>query len=234
MKIRIGICDDSDHDRHYLKSIIKNYFKGREIEPEIVEYGSGEEFFRKPDVEILFLDIEMNALDGIMVKNELQKLKAETRIVFTTSHNDLMRDAFGKQVFGFLVKRVSPKEVEKYLNAILKDLEEENCVLIKGAEKETFVKEKQILYIKAETKYCDIILENQDSMFSDKSIGEWTEELEERGFFLCHRSYLVNLYHLKKIEDDILLSNGEKIPVSRRLKTKVKEAYREYIRKKVR
>ena len=67
MKIRIGICDDSDHDRHYLKSIIKNYFKGREIEPEIVEYGSGEEFFRKPDVEILFLDIEMNALDGIMV-----------------------------------------------------------------------------------------------------------------------------------------------------------------------
>ena len=129
MKIRIGICDDSDHDRHYLKSIIKNYFK--------VEYGSGEEFFRKPDVEILFLDIEMNALDGIMVKNELQKLQAETRIVFTTSHNDLMRDAFGKQVFGFLVKRVSPKEVEKYLNAILKDLEEENCVLIKGAEKET-------------------------------------------------------------------------------------------------
>ena len=72
-----------------------------------------------------------------MVKNELQKLQAETRIVFTTSHNDLMRDAFGKQVFGFLVKRVSPKEVEKYLNAILKDLEEENCVLIKGAEKET-------------------------------------------------------------------------------------------------
>lgn len=42
MKIRIGICDDSDHDRHYLKSIIKNYFKGREIEPEIVEYGSGD------------------------------------------------------------------------------------------------------------------------------------------------------------------------------------------------
>lgn len=104
-------------------------------------------------------------------ENELQKLQAETRIVFTTSHNDLMRDAFGKQVFGFLVKRVSPKEVEKYLNAILKDLEEENCVLIKGAEKETFVKEKQILYIKAETKYCDIILENQDSMFSVKSIG---------------------------------------------------------------
>ena len=90
--------------------------------------------------------------------------------------------------------------------------------------KKTFVKEKQILYIKAETKYCDIILENQDSMFSDKSIGEWTEELEERGFFLCHRSYLVNLYHLKKIEDDILLSNGEKIPVSRRLKTKVKRS----------
>ena len=171
MKIRIGICDDSDHDRHYLKSIIKNYFKGREIEPEIVEYGSGEEFFRKPDVEILFLDIEMNALDGIMVKNELQKLQAETRIVFTTSHNDLMRDAFGKQVFGFLVKRVSPKEVEKYLNAILKDLEEENCVLIKGAEKETFVKEKQILYIKAETKYCDIILENQDSMLHIRRKG---------------------------------------------------------------
>lgn len=234
MKIRIGICDDSDHDRHYLKSIIKNYFKGREIEPEIVEYGSGEDFFQKPDVEILFLDIEMDALNGIMVKNELQKLQAETRILFTTNYCKWMRDAFGKQVFGFLEKPVSPKELEKNLDEILKDLEEEDCVLIKGAEKETFVREKQILYIKAETKYCNIILENQDAMFSDKSIGEWAEELEERGFFLCHRSYLVNLYHLKKIDDGILLSNGEKIPVSRRLKTKVKEAYRDYIRQKAR
>ena len=65
MKIRIAICDDSDHDRHYLKSIIKNYFKGREIEPEIVEYGSGEEFFRKPDVEILFLEQRFMTLGGI-------------------------------------------------------------------------------------------------------------------------------------------------------------------------
>ena len=37
MKIRIGICDDSDHDRHYLKSIIKNYFKGREMEKSFLE-----------------------------------------------------------------------------------------------------------------------------------------------------------------------------------------------------
>lgn len=234
MKIRIGICDDSYRDRHHLKSIIKNYFKGREFEPEIVEYASGEDFFQKPDVEILFLDIEMDALNGIMVKNELQKLQAETRILFTTNYCKWMRDAFGKQVFGFLEKPVSPKELEKNLDEILKDLEEEDCVLIKGAEKETFVREKQILYIKAETKYCNIILENQDAMFSDKSIGEWAEELEERGFFLCHRSYLVNLYHLKKIDDGILLSNGEKIPVSRRLKTKVKEAYRDYIRQKAR
>lgn len=234
MKIRIGICDDSEHDRRYLKSIIRKYFKKRDVELEVVEYDSGEDFFQKPDVDILFLDIEMDVLNGIMVKDELQKLQAEIRILFTTSHCEWMRNAFGKQVFGFLEKPIQYKELEKNLDTILRDIEEENCVLVKGAEKETFVREEKILYIKAETKYCNIILENQDSLFSDKSIGEWTEELEERGFFLCHRSYLVNLYHLKKIDDDILLSNGEKIPVSRRLKTKVKEAYREYIRKKVR
>lgn len=234
MKIRIGICDDSKYDRHYLKRMIKEYFKGRDVEPEIVEYNSGEEFFQKPDVEILFLDIEMDALDGIMVKDELQTLQAETRILFTTSHKEMMRNAFGRQVFGFLEKPIQYKELEKNLDTILKDIEEENFVLIKGAEKEIFVREKRILYIQAETKYCNIILENQDSMFSDKSIGEWAEEIEERGFFLCHRSYLVNLYHLKKIDDDILLSSGERIPVSRRLKTKLKEAYRDYIRKNAR
>ena len=204
MKIRIGICDDSDHDRHYLKSIIKNYFKGREIEPEIVEYGSGEEFFRKPDVEILFLDIEMNALDGIMVKNELQKLQAETRIVFTTSHNDPMRDAFWKAGIWIFSKTRFTERSGKVFKRNSKRFRRRELCSDQRCRKETFVKEKQILYIKAETKYCDIILENQDSMFSDKSIGEWAEELEERGFFLCHRSYLVNLYHLKKIEDDIL------------------------------
>ena len=131
-----------------------------------------------------------------------------------------------------MTKPVSYEKLEKKLEAVLEDIDEENRVMIKGAVEERCVRAEHIVYIKANGKYSDVRLENQEELFSGKNIGTWAKELESMGFFLSHRSYLVNLYHVRRIEDEIVLLNGERVPLSRRAKSGLKTAYREYLRRK--
>lgn len=230
--IRIGICDDSSQDRERLVQFIGEFFGENNSQIELAEYDSGEKFFQGQNVDILFLDIEMAEMDGITIKDRLQKEQINTRIIFITSHVELMEEAFGKQVFGFLCKPVSYKKFKNKFEMVLQDIDEEYQVVLTGAVGESYIDTEQILYIKANGKYSDVELENHEALFSDKGIGTWAKELETRDFFLCHRSYLVNLYWVRKIENDIILLDGEKIPVSRRIKSNLKTAHREYIMRK--
>lgn len=232
--IKIGICDDSLADRERLQESIKRYFLQSDREIEIMEYDSGESFLEKTEADILFLDIEMARVSGIDVKNQLQREQNNIKIIFTTSHGEMMEEAFGKQVFGFLRKPIEYDKLEAKLEMVLEDIDEEYQVMFSGLGEEHCVLKKEILYINASGKYSEIVMENEKKYFSDKSIGEWRKELECRDFFLCHKSYLVNMYHIRQIKDDIVLMDGEKIPMSRRSKKDVKDAYREYIKRKAR
>lgn len=232
--IKVGICDDSVSDRKELLELIERYFAEDSRKTEIVEYDSGEEFFQSGEVDILFLDIEMAKMSGIDVKNRLQREQIRTRIVFITSHDEMMEDAFGKQVFGFLRKPIEYEKLKEKLELVLEDMDEEYQVVFTGLGEEHCVYKNRILYIKANGKYSDIILEKEEKYFSDRSIGEWRKELESRDFFLSHKSYLVNLYHIRQIKDEIILLSGEHVPVSRRMKSATKDAYRNYIRRKAR
>lgn len=231
--IRIGICDDSDYERECLSRYILQYFKSSSYEPELLEYDSGEGFLQNRDADILFLDIEMAELDGIEVKEKLQKEKSKTRIIFITSHSECMAKAFGERVIGFLQKPIEYTEMKEKLEIALKMMDDGYSIIIKGTDKEIVLDTKQILYIKADGKYSDLILETGENIFSDKGIGMWREELNTREFFLCHKSYLVNLYHIQQIGNGIQLSGGIQIPVSKRLKGTLKENYRDYIRQQV-
>lgn len=232
--IKIGICDDFVSDRKELLELIERYFAEDSRKIEIVEYNSGEDFFQSDEVDILFLDIEMARMSGIDVKNKLQKEQMRTRIIFTTSHDEMMEEAFGKQVFGFLRKPIKYEKLREKLELVLEDMDEEYQLIFSGLGEEHCISKREILYIKANGKYSDLISEKGERYFSDKSIGEWREELETRDFFLCHKSYLVNLYHIRQIKDEIILLSGEHVPVSRRMKNATKDAYRNYIRRKAR
>lgn len=232
--IKIGVCDDSEQERKRIIKYLLQYFTEGKYELELAEYESGEKFLQKNEADILFLDIEMDGLNGTEVKEKLQEERAKTRIIFTTSHSECMAQAFGERVIGFLQKPVEYMEMKEKLETALKMIGDGSSIIVKGIDNEILLDTKQILYIKADGKYSDLILETGKSVFSDKGIGSWKEELNTRGFFLCHKSYLVNLYHIQQVGDRIRLSDGIQIPVSKRLKGVLKENYRNYIRQEMR
>lgn len=231
--IKIGICDDEKMSREQLKELLEQFFQENGLSFELWEYESGADFLDCGDeIHLLFLDIEMEGMSGIQLKEELQGREG-MGIIFVTSHMEGMPEAFGRNVYGFLEKPAAVDKLEKYLWRVLKDFEGERMLVIKGFQGDVAVKEKDILYFVSEKKYSRMVGKNGES-FCDIGLQQLEEMLGQKSFFRCHKSYLVNLANISDANQNIRLKNGESIPVSRRKAKELKEAYLEYIIRKAR
>ena len=89
--IKIGICDDEKISREQLKELLEQFFEKNSLGFQLWEYESGADFLeRGEEIHLLFLDIEMNEMSGIQLKEELQGTE-DIRIIFVTSHMEIGR-----------------------------------------------------------------------------------------------------------------------------------------------
>lgn len=233
--LTIAICDDDRAYREETAAYCRQYGEEQKLEYELLTFSSGEEMLEAEQPDILLLDVEMDGIDGLRVKNILQRQKADTRIIFISSHEEAIPEAFGRQVYGFLKKPLDYGEFQKKMNIVLEDLKEQDryvmCDTPEGVRK---ILTNQIQYIKADGAYTRIYLEGEEGyIFSDKSIGAWNAELENWDFGMSHRSYLVNFYYVRSAEKDVLLKNVQRLPLSRRMAKEFQTKYREFIWRKV-
>lgn len=232
--IQIAICDDEKVYRKELEEYCYRYCKERKIEVCCREYASGTELLKDGEADILLLDVEMSGLNGLQIKDILGRERIDTRILFVSSHEEALPEAFGRQVYGFLKKPIDYPELERKLDIVIEDLMERgNYILYESTDGIRKIPTNQILYIQADGKYTKIfLLDEEDYVFSDKSIGVWREELGLNDFGMCHRSYLVNFFYVKRLQTDITLANHQHIPVSRRMEKEFRDNYRAYIWRK--
>ena len=227
--IKVAICDDDKRYQEILRSFCAQFFEER-IPFETVTYDSGTIYLNSSHCEdILLLDIEMEGIDGLAVKELLWEEQSHIRILFVSSHQEAMAEAFGTQVYGFLKKPLQYEQFEKKMQKILTDIKNENkTVVIESGRKDSIVAVNDILYIEAQGKYTYVHLRTgEQPLFDEKSIGIWEELLRTDGFAMSHKSYLVNLSAVQRIAEIALLDTEEYVPVSRRMKKEFEKAYRE-------
>ncbi len=231
--VRIGICDDEQTFREQIKLLLEQISRENGLQYELWEYESGMDFLdRGEEIDLLFLDIEMEGISGIQLKDYLQE-GGDIRIIFVTSHVEGMSEAFGKNVYGFLEKPLDAGKMEKYLLRVWQDIQEERVLVLKGVQGEIAVKEKDIFYFESDKKYSRMV-GREEEFFCDMGLQQLEEILEPKSFFRCHKSYLVNLGNISDANQSIRLKNGESIPVSRRRAKELKDAYLAYIIRKAR
>ena len=232
--INIGICEDEKVCRESIGVLVKQYFQKKGIEYQLREYNCGKLFMAQgADADILILDIEMEGMSGIEIKDSLCKQEKDVRILFVTKQMEVMPDAFGRNVYGFLHKPVELEQLEKYFDRMIEDIEDNSSLVIKSFNREFVIQIKNIYYFVSENKYSHVISKDGD-YFCDKGLGQWEEELKNQSFFRCHKSYLVNFRNIYKIGGSIFMYNGDKIPVSRRKGKELKDLYRDYAVRKAR
>lgn len=221
----IGICDDENVIRDKIEKICINETKKYCEDVVIQKYSDGREVLEK-DFDILILDIEMEDVDGIVVKNYFQKRKKDTIIIFVTSHNEMMSQAFGVNVMGFVAKSYLDNQLQVMLDGAMKRVM--NTVSIEGVDS------RKVCYIQAEHIYNILHLENETEVSVRCSSADLEKMLEVVGFIRVHRTYIINMAYVDHIKDKTVLVNKREILVSARLKSRLRKEYSRYCRENAR
>lgn len=222
--MKIGICDDIGADRARTEAICRSLGYS-----DLYLYSSGEELLQSPDLPsltLLFLDIKMNGISGIEVKNKLELAVPFTFIAFCTIHQDNIRNAFGRNVIFFLPKPLTENEVTKAINKAA--LLSKNFFPIKITDSHTILCQ-DVLYLKAEHKYTIFHTADGKALSSRKPLKEWADTLKNLGFCPISRGVVINLYYYQRQEKQrIYLYDGSSFTISRLYIQALKDANDSY------
>ncbi|MBQ2799916.1 MAG: response regulator transcription factor [Lachnospiraceae bacterium] len=220
----IGICDDQKVYRDYIRKICENIKRESTENWDIVEFTDGLQLLKcSMETDILILDIEMPEVDGIQVKDLFQSRQQNTVIIYVTSHAELMQQAFGIHVLGFVEKENMEFQLPKILKQAF-SLYETNVIVEKKYNS------REICYVEASHVYCCIHMKDSSVGTVRTSMKELEMILEPVGFIKIQRSYMVNMAWVESIKGQtiILKENHGQLPVSYRNRKIVKERYMKY------
>ena len=123
--MNIILCDDERNFAEALREEIKNFFDNKSMQVNITWYGSGEELLKafegeKSDVDLLFMDIDLGAYDGVSIVRGFREQGKSFPVIFLSAMEDRVLDGFEVKAFYFLYKKDYKNRLheilEKYLN----------------------------------------------------------------------------------------------------------------------
>ena len=190
---------------------------------------------------LLFLDIAMPVKNGFDLLKELKEINFE--VIFVTAHNRFMVEAFHFSAIDYLLKPVDEEQLMNAVKRAEKRIEEKTgtknietflhnvrqqyspqtmklCIpSLRGFQ---VVDISEILYAEAAGNYTNFHFGGQKTVCTSRAIHEYETLLEDAGFVRIHKSFLINLLHVKEYirgeGGNVVLSNNEELEVSRRKK----------------
>lgn len=232
--MRIAICDDEKKYREETINCIKEY----NPEFEIVEFEDGSELVKaKEAFDLILLDVEMPQLDGMTAAKQLRRQKVDAEIVFLTSYEKYVYDAFDIRALQFLKKPLEKERLIKVLKTVEDSLAKEERAEFWLDGESCYVKLKDIVYMES---YGDglYIYDHMGLVYEERrgTIKKWAEKLEGKGFVQIHRTYLISMFYVERFGSDEVKLKGieKKLAVSRRYAPGFKEAFLEFVNRHAR
>lgn len=232
--LKIAICDDEKYYRDEIKKAINGILEERGLRYELDVFVSGISFLERADnavrYDIVFMDINMEGIDGIETAMEIRKFHAQMYIVFVTAYIDYVLEGYKVNAVRYIMKDLLKASVRECMCAILEkmELQSVNFSFLEG-EKSLYT--DNILYVESRRhKVLFYYMQSDIATYQiyDK-LDHIQEQLESKGFLRIHKSYLVNMKHIDKIANyEVKLDTGKILSVPRRRFRDAKEAFVAY------
>lgn len=229
--MNIAICDDENYWRENLTDYLKEYRRNHRIEIFFDYFSDGVSLTKcQKKYDIIFMDYQMNDLNGIETARQIRKLNNNSIIIFVSAFPNVALDTFEVNAFRFLAKPIDKKKLFKSLDDYIKS--EKSIFLILNTHSGTIkIRESDIVYCESMQKHTIIHTSND---FYDISINlrEIENKLSKDKFFRCHKSYIVSFYHIKSHNNtDVFFDNGDKAYISRRYLSDFRSSFQDYVAK---
>jgi len=226
--LRIAIVDDEK----IICEQIKDFIQKEHGDCQIDSYFSGQTFLEAGKrFDLVFLDIQMEGMDGMDTARALRKTQPEAVLIFVTGSKEYVFEAFDVSAFHYLLKPLEETKFKEVLARAL--LESQRCKT--GRQERLFIRtknltidQKDILYIESRGKKVDIhTLKETFSIYG--AMNELETQLS-KSFYRCHRGYLVNMAYITEYgADSITLTGGARVYLTKKKHGEFVKAYMWYL-----
>lgn len=237
-KIKTILVDDERLARTELKNMLSS-FENIQVVAEAENVTEAIEAIKKHNPDVIFLDIQMPGESGFDL---VSKLQTNAKIIFVTAFNEYAIRAFEVNALDYLLKPINPDRLKSALERLdttkpeaLKEnsLSFDDRLFLSINNEMKFIKIEDITCIIAAGDYSEVNLKAGQKGLVLKSMREWETRLPEKYFCRIHRSTIINMEFIDKIEEWFnhsfrVYMSGIKEPLvmSRRYASKLKEKFK--------
>ena len=232
--IHIAICDDSKQERQILAALFKRYQELHATPLQIHIFQNGFSLLDAIDqgkrFDITILDILMPGENGIEIARNIRASGTDTEIIFLTSSPEYAVDSYEVKAQSYLLKPVTEEKFFASIDSILAELDEKDTAsfIIYTTEKQySRIRVSSLVYGEVTHRTITLHLADQTMISAVMTFTEFQDILKAYPDFIYpHRSYAVNMNYIQYVtKSDIILTDGQKIPLSRNNYTKISEQF---------
>ncbi|MEM1485511.1 LytTR family DNA-binding domain-containing protein [Oscillospiraceae bacterium PP1C4] len=216
--LTIAVCDD-EHDQR--RRIIEILSMASGAPFQISEYASGEELLDAIHcgnrANIYFLDVYMGVADGVEVAQEIRAFDKNCAIIFATNSRDHAVDGYGVHALQYLLKPLDEKNVGRALDLALEQLSshKDRFISLTNQQGVYRISYSDILYAESNARVVIVHTRKEEPLSFYIRLDELEQRLDDKRFYRCHKSFLVNLDHVYSVSGGtMIMSGGGSIPAS--------------------
>lgn len=233
--ISIGICDDQEVFIEKFKTELEKYFATYQSKQEYVLscYNNPKELFddfSDKNFSIVFMDLVYDSKDqdGILWSKRIHDAYQNVLVIILTSYEERIKEGFYARAYRFMTKPLIWQELKENMDACMEELEEFKLVPVTIQGVDMSIMARNLIVIEARAG-GSVLYGTNSNLYCQDGLVVWEKKLSETLFFRCNRKYIINLCHIQKLDQHyVYLTNGQKLPVSRRRWTELQKRFIQY------
>ena len=218
MAYRVAIVDDSVTDARFVESILTDWAGEKQTAIQAEVFSSAESFMFRyaedKEWDILLLDIEMGAMDGVTMAKKVRAHNEAVQIVFITGYSDYIAEGYEVAALHYLMKPVNREKLMTVLDrALEKRKQEERCLNLELSGEMVRLPFYEIRYLDVRQNYVTVHAKGDYTV--KRSLNDFEKELDHR-FHRVGRSMILNLKYIQRVtKTEVRLSDGTVLPLPR-------------------
>ncbi len=227
--LRISICDDDTIFAANIETHISAYCEANRIKSEISVFFTAERLIEAMEsgqhFDLIFLDIELGAINGVEAGTIIREglLDDITQIIYVSSHESYAMELFKNQPFDFLIKPISREKLFNCLDKFRRKTYNQKTYFEFSTNKvASKIAVQDILFVSSMARKL-MIHTKSETLETYMKLEDFLSRPESCNFVQIHKSFAVNSLHVSAYHyDHIILSNGERLVITRTYKNKVR------------
>ena len=229
---KIAIVEDQEETRESLNRFVRQYAQEQGLQVEISLITDGAEIAEHytPGFDIIFMDVEMPRLDGFGAAEAIRAVDTDVVLVFVTNMAQYAIRGYEVDALDFVLKPVSyyqfSTKLERALQRIQRRRGGQVALQVSGGVQ--LLDTDDILYLETRDRLLHYHTAT-DTWSVRGSLLKAEKDLAAYHFARCNQCYLVNLRHVRGVQDDLVQVGEERLEISRRQRTAFLAALAAYV-----